>query len=112
MRKQILGFALILVSLTAAYADNWPQWRGPNLNGLSSEKNLPMKWTTEENVTWKLAMPGWSGSTPVIWRDRVFMNVAEDNDLYLWSVDRTKGAVAHIEFSTNQRRHCPGEVLH
>src|SRR5688572_2620835 len=81
MRKQILGFTLILVSITAAYAENWPQWRGPNLNGLSNEKNLPMKWTTEENVTWKVAMPGWSGSTPVIWKDRVFLNVADGNDL-------------------------------
>ena len=93
MRKQMLGFSLILVSITAVYAENWPQWRGPNLNGLSNEKSLPSKWTTEENVTWKLAMPGWSASTPVIWRDRVFLNVADGNDLYLWSVDRTNGSV-------------------
>ncbi|HZI87298.1 MAG TPA: PQQ-binding-like beta-propeller repeat protein, partial [Pyrinomonadaceae bacterium] len=93
MRKQILGFTFILVSISAVYAEDWPQWRGPSLNGVSNEKNLPTKWTTEENITWKLAMPGWSASTPVIWRDRVFMNVAEGDDLYLWSVDRTKGTM-------------------
>ncbi len=93
MRKQVFSVTLILVSITVAYADNWPQWRGPNLNGLSNEKNLPVKWTTDENVTWKLAMPGWSGSTPVIWQNQIFLNVAEGNDLYLWSVDRTKGTV-------------------
>ena len=81
MRKQILGLTLILVSITAAYAENWPQWRGPNLNGLSNEKNLPAKWTSEENVTWKVAMPGWSRSTPVIWRDHIFLNVADGNDI-------------------------------
>lgn len=89
----ISSFAVVMLLLTAANADNWPQWRGPALNGVSNEKNLPSRWTIEENVAWKLAMPGWSGSTPVIWRDRIFLNVAEDNDLYLWCVDKAKGAL-------------------
>jgi outer membrane protein assembly factor BamB len=94
MRKRIFGtFAVVMFSLTAAYAENWPQWRGPNLNGVSAEKNLPVKWTTAENVIWKAPMPGWSGSTPVIWRDRIFLNVAEADSLSLWCVDKTKGAV-------------------
>jgi len=76
-----------------AHGENWPQWRGPTLNGVSSEKNLPLRWTTEENVSWKLAMPGWSGATPIIWNDRIFLNVADGNDLYLWCVDRNKGNV-------------------
>ena len=87
---QILA-AVILLS-TLARAENWPQWRGPALNGVSTEKNLPVKWTTAENVAWKLAMPAWSGSTPIIWRDRIFLNVAEpDTNIYLWCVDKTSG---------------------
>lgn len=93
MRARISGVVLLAFSAGVAHADNWPQWRGPNLNGVSVEKNLPERWTTEENVTWKLPMPGWSGSTPVVWRDRIFLNVAEGDNLYLWSVDRTKGSV-------------------
>lgn len=94
MHKRIFGtFAVVMFSLTVAYAENWPQWRGPNLNGVSTEKNLPAKWTTVENVIWKSPMPGWSGSTPVIWRDRIFLNVAEADSLYLWCIDKTKGAV-------------------
>ena len=85
--------AIVLFSITIAYADNWPQWRGPSLNGVSTEKNLPAKWTTEENIAWKLAMPERSGSTPIIWRDRIFLNVAEGDDLYLWCVDRTKATM-------------------
>ena len=92
MRKRIL-LALItaLVSIEVARADNWPQWRGPSLNGTSAEKNLPLKWSAEENVTWKLALPSWSGSTPIIWGDKIFLNVADGDDLYLWCVDRAKG---------------------
>src|SRR6185436_7676237 len=94
MRRRIaVACALMVLSLTIARAENWPQWRGPTLNGLSSEKNLPLTWTTDQNIVWKLTMPAWSGSTPIIWGDRVFLNVADGNDLYLWCVDKTKGVV-------------------
>ena len=94
MRKLTLGVLVVfLFSLTVVQAENWPQWRGPALNGISNEKNLPVKWTTEENVIWKVAMPGSSGSTPIVWRDRIFLSVAEGDNLGLWCVDKTKGEV-------------------
>jgi outer membrane protein assembly factor BamB len=94
MRKRLLGvLAVVVLSLSVARADNWPQWRGPNLNGTSNEKNLPVKWTTEENIVWKTALPSWSGSTPIIWRDRIFLNVADGDNLFLYCVDKTKGEV-------------------
>jgi len=89
------------LSVTAARpsAENWPQWRGPSLNGISGERNLPVKWSATENVSWKLQLPAWSGSTPIIWGDRIFLNVADDlrvqsgDNLHLWCVDRVKGTV-------------------
>jgi outer membrane protein assembly factor BamB len=72
-------------------AENWPQWRGPSLNGISGEKNLPVRWSSTQNITWKLALPAWSGSTPIVWGDRIFLNVADQNNLYLWCVDRARG---------------------
>jgi outer membrane protein assembly factor BamB len=80
-------------------ADNWPQWRGPSMNGLSAERNLPIKWTHTDNIAWKLPLPAWSGSTPIVWGDRVFLSVADDLksaqpiNLHLWCVDRSKGTV-------------------
>ncbi len=80
-------------------ADNWPQWRGPSMNGLSAEKNLPIKWTHTDNIAWKLPLPAWSGSTPIVWGDRLFLSVADDLksaqpiNLHLWCVDRAKGTV-------------------
>jgi outer membrane protein assembly factor BamB len=94
MRARILGpIFVVMLSFGAVYADNWPQWRGPNMNGVSNERNLPQQWNTEQNITWKLPLPEWSGSTPVVWRDRIFLNVAEGDKLYLWSVDRAKGTL-------------------
>ena len=73
------------------YAENWPQWRGPSLNGISGEQNLPVRWSTTENVVWKLAMPSKTGATPIIWGNRIFLNVADGGNLYLWCVDKAKG---------------------
>jgi outer membrane protein assembly factor BamB len=95
MNKRNLGLPLFLIIVASiACADNWPQWRGPTMNGVSTEKNLPLRWTTEQNIVWKLALPGLSGSTPIIWRDKVFLNVADGDDLYLWCVDRATGTLA------------------
>jgi len=92
MRLRTTGlFLIVALSICSVRADNWPHWRGPSMNGVSSEKNLPAKWTTEENVIWKLRQPGFSGSTPIIWRDRLFLSVADGDNLFLWCVDRTKG---------------------
>jgi len=96
--RHLITCALILTLAATTLADNWPQWRGPNLNGFSGESDLPVRWTTEENIGWKLALPGWSGSTPVIWRDRIFLNLADGNDLYLWCVDKRNGVVVWKKF--------------
>ena len=81
----------ILLASTALHAENWPQWRGPSANGISGETNLPVTWTTTENIAWKLPLPSWSGSTPIVWDNHIFLNVAENGSLFLWAVDRTKG---------------------
>ena len=91
--KRVGVVALLFMTFAVARADNWPQWRGPSLNGVSNEKNLPVKWTTEENILWQVPMPGYSGSTPIIWRDRIFLNVADGDNLSLWCLNKSNGAV-------------------
>ena len=89
------SLALFMCALAVpVLAENWPQWRGPNLNGTSGEKDLPVRWSTTENVLWKLAMPTKTGATPIIWGSLIFLNVADtDDNLYLWCVDKNKAAV-------------------
>ena len=97
MSKRI-GFSLAVgfAAITTVSADNWPAWRGPSANGVSTEKGVPLKWSTTENVAWKLEMPSRSGATPIIWDNHIFLNVATEmraGDLELWAVDKTKGSV-------------------
>jgi len=113
MRRQKSPLALIIVFAVIvsnnALAGNWPQWRGPQLNGTSDERNLPLKWGAEENVSWKLALPDRSGSTPIVWGERIFLNVAEGDNLYLWCVERAKGAILWKKLlgggNNRQRKH-------
>src|SRR5262249_50833517 len=91
-RTVLLGAALLLVASVAEPA-NWPYWRGPDGNGVSTDHNLPVTWSPTQNVVWKTPMPAWTGSTPIVWGDRVFLNTAETNDLFLWCLDRRSGAV-------------------
>ncbi len=68
-----LPLLLAAMSTTAA---NWPQWRGPNGDGISPETNVPVKWSATENVVWVTAVPGEGHSSPVVWRDSVFLTTA------------------------------------
>ena len=91
MVRRVLMAGVLLCAGGLGFAGNWPHWRGPNMNGTSEEQNLPIRWSTAENVTWKLAMPDFSGSTPIIWGERIFLNIAEGTELYIACLDRTKG---------------------
>lgn len=63
---------LALIPL-AVRAENWGQWRGPNQNGVGMAENLPTTWSLTKNLIWKTELPSWSGSTPIVWGDRVFV---------------------------------------
>ena len=82
MRYGILAALLLFasVSLQAGESPNdgryWAQWRGPNLSGIAASSNPPLNWSEEQNVAWKVALPGLGSSTPVIWEDRLYVLTA------------------------------------
>lgn len=90
--------ALVLAAALAALAaeptaGHWPQWRGPSHDGSSPLVGLPTRWSKTDNVQWSLPLPDRSGSTPIVWGDRVFISVAEAGNISLWAADRAKGTV-------------------
>ena len=80
--------AAVLIALLAgaARAENWPQWRGPNNDGISTEKKLPTTWSKDKNVAWKLTLPGPGSSTPVVWGDKIFLTAQDGKKLVLMCV--------------------------
>ena len=71
---------LIIAALTApsilSAADEWPQFRGPNADGHSAAKGLPLTWSETENVRWKTAIPGDGHSSPVISGNQIWLTAA------------------------------------
>ena len=72
-RAMMLAAGMMLLAGAAAAEDNWPQWRGPNQNGVSDAQNLPDTWSETDGIVWKAELPSWSGSSPVIWGDCIFL---------------------------------------
>lgn len=67
---------LVLNNMNVMQAQNWPCWRGPNGDGTSIETNLPTLWDSITNVAWKTLVPGKGYSSPVIWKDKLFLTTA------------------------------------
>lgn len=103
----IAAALLTAAALSPATADNWPNWRGPNRDGSSAESDLPLTWDASTNVRWKLPLPGLSGSTPIVWGDRVFLNVTAGDAIHLWSLDLATGEPAwkrHVSDGNENKR--------
>jgi outer membrane protein assembly factor BamB len=82
----LASLTLFAFMVSPALADNWPQWRGAKLDGISTETGLPTTFSKTENVLWRLPLPGAGGSTPVIWDNQIFLTSADGNDLVLLAV--------------------------
>lgn len=79
MKSKIVLSALLLLflqNLTIAqdsYQNNWPQWRGPLATGESPSGNPPLNWSEQQNIEWKVSIPGEGHASPIIWNDRLFI---------------------------------------
>lgn len=81
--KRLIGCVaagLVAVS-TALSADvdagGWPNWRGPNDDGVVTDGNPPVEWSESKNVRWKVTIPGTGHATPIAWGDRIYVQTAE-----------------------------------
>ncbi len=75
-------------------AENWPGWRGPNRNGVTTDIGVPTTWSATDNVLWKMPVPGAGISNPVVWGDRVFLTASEgreQGELHVICFDRDTG---------------------
>lgn len=88
-RILVLG---VLVALPAR-SEDWPRFRGPTGQGLSSETRLPTSWTQDQGIRWKAEIPGIGWSSPIIWRDQVLVTTVTDDNTHcrILAFDRTSG---------------------
>ena len=89
---RLLTTSLLLLAALPAFAENWPMWRGPRLDGTSQDSGFPVK--VDANApAWKVALPGAGHASPIVWNDRVFTvaAIAETEERALICLDRKDG---------------------
>ena len=91
-------------------AENWPQFRGPEGNGISSARELPLIWSEEKNIKWKTPIHGKAWSSPVIWGEQVWLTTAtpDGKELSIICVDAQSGKVIRDQklFDVEKPQYC------
>jgi outer membrane protein assembly factor BamB len=70
---RIMRIVAVALGAILASAADWPQWRGPSGDGISPERDVPLRWSRTENIAWKAPLAGFGTSTPIVLGDRVFL---------------------------------------
>jgi outer membrane protein assembly factor BamB len=85
---------LSLLCLPLLHAENWPQWRGPRMDGTSLDQGFPEK-LDKKSVAWRMELPGQGHASPIVWDDRLFTValLPEKEERVLLCVDRNLGKV-------------------
>ena len=94
-----------VVLATSLHAANWPQWRGPHSQGISSEDELPSDWAPTKNIAWKTPLPGRGHSSPIVWGNHVFLTTAIEGEV-------VPGAKAPIHYLQDDKAKPPEPFLH
>lgn len=91
-RRTLLAQSLSLPLL----AEDWPQFRGPSGQGLSTAKGLPVEWSDTKNVRWKVKVPGSGWSSPSVAGEHIWLTTATDNgaSLRLLTIETQTGKLA------------------
>lgn len=76
MLRLLIGVVFILQASFGLAESTWPEFRGPNGQGISTEKNLPLSWSETENVRWKTEIPGNGWSSPVVDGGKIWLTTA------------------------------------
>jgi len=102
---------LFCAAVSAQQPENWSRFRRPNGQGISVAKNLPVRWSVDENIAWKTDIPGEGWSSPIVWNDHIFLTTTTDEgkNCHVIAIDRPTGNILwnKIVFTQepNQNRH-------
>jgi outer membrane protein assembly factor BamB len=97
---------VVVLSMEPALAADWPRFRGPDGQGISPDKGLPVTWSETENVVWKTELPGAGTSSPIVVGSKIYLTCysgfnmpgkrggqMEDLKLHFACLDRDSGKV-------------------
>ena len=89
MPTLLVGCVVVVAAAGAARGDDWPNWRGPSGAGVAAGGGYVASWGPEENVRWRVPLPGLGASTPVVTGDAIVVTCAVDGQDAAICLDRT-----------------------
>ena len=96
----------LCIAAGPAPSDTWPGFRGDG-SSTSMAKFVPTVWSPTENLAWKLALPGYGQSAPVVWKGLAYVTAVEGDEkdkLFVVAVDTKTGKAAWTkEFAATQK---------
>src|SRR5262245_1168602 len=75
--KRMAACFLLMMTSPWLRADNWPQWRGPGNHGISAERELPLTWSKDKGIRWKIELHGAGVSQPIVWDERIILTASD-----------------------------------
>ncbi len=104
----------LFIFASDVFAQDWPQWRGPNRDGAATSFNTPASWPKQLTERWTVEI-GYGYATPILVGDRIYMYTRQGEDEVMTALDAASGAVmwrasysAPFEIKSATRRHGPG----
>ena len=97
MRVPLLLLIVLGASASVLAEDNWSQFRGASGDGHAQATGLPLKWSEREHVAWKTPIHDRGWSSPVIWRNQIWLTTAtaDGHKLFAVCIDRETGKILH-----------------
>lgn len=83
----LLAVACLMGTSSLVAFENWPNWRGPNFNGVAETGSYPVEWDQKKNVKWKVDLPAFGSSTPAVWDGKIFVTSPRDNENIIFCFD-------------------------
>jgi outer membrane protein assembly factor BamB len=84
---------IVLIPIDGEGAKYWSRWRGPSGQGAVIGTNYVDEWSSTTNIKWRVAIPGRGHSSPIVWKDHIFLTTAVDGGtkLSMLAYRRTDG---------------------
>ena len=105
----LIFLVLWLITCDVIRGENWPRFRGPSGQGISSETDLPVTWSKDENIKWTSDLPGQGWSSPIVFKDHIFLTAATEEGVScrVICINRKDGSIA---WSKEVHRQKPGPM--
>src|SRR5207245_9464357 len=75
--KRMAALCIAVACLSASvHGGDWAQFRGPNNSGVALESQAPSEWSITKNLDWKMKIPGYGWSSPIVVGDKMIVTTA------------------------------------